>query len=58
LEVVEPFLAVGLEFSVEASHFEALEDLGVGALSLAIGPRMSDGGEADLDVRRCAVLPE
>jgi hypothetical protein len=53
-----PFLAAGLEFAIEASHFEALEDLGVGALGLAIAPGMSDGGKADLDVGRCAVLLE
>jgi hypothetical protein len=55
---VYPFLAIGFEFGVEASCFEALEDLGVGTLGLAVAPGISDGGKADLDAGRCAVLPE
>jgi hypothetical protein len=58
LEVVYPFLAVGFEFGVEASRFEALEDLGIGTLGLAIAPGISDGGEGDLDANQCAILPE
>jgi hypothetical protein len=49
---------VGFELGVEAFRLESLEDLGVGTLSLAIAPWIGDGGEADLDVGRCAVLPE
>ena len=38
--------------------FEALQYLRVGALDLPVTPRMSDGGEAELDAEVFAVVPE
>ena len=48
LQFIEPALAAGLEPLLEAPCFEALEDLGVGTLGLAITSRLRHRGIADL----------
>jgi hypothetical protein len=52
------FFSVGFELGIEAFRLESFEHFGVGALGLTIAPRVGDGGKTDLDVSRCAVLPE
>jgi hypothetical protein len=52
------FFAAGFELGIDAFRLEPLEDLSVGTLGLAIAPGIGNGGEVDLDVGQCAVLPE
>jgi hypothetical protein len=51
LEVVQPFLAAGLEFGVEAFCLWALEDFSIGMLYLPITLGVGDGGEVNLDAK-------
>ena len=55
LELVEPALATGYKLLAEASCLEALEDLSVSMLGLAVDSRVRHGGVADLRAKAGAV---